>query len=70
MIKNGYQLCIDITKEGEENTPLLESVCLLTYEAVDDLYRKLRVAYEHNDIGFDFIVIHWVDDKIEETWVL
>lgn len=70
MIKNGYQLCIDLTKDGEENQPLLESVCLLTEEAVDDLYRKLRVVYEHNDIGLDFIVIHWVDNEIEETWVL
>ena len=73
-MKNGWQVCIDLTGDDqEENLAMLGSPVFATEEEADTWYRGLEV--ETSDLqrygkGLDFIMVHWINDEVADTYVI
>mgnify|MGYP003308912497 CR=1 FL=1 len=75
--RNGWQIAIDLTGVDENGTPeenleMIGSPLFETEEEADAWYRSLEIT--GNDLarinkGLDIIMIHWVNGKIEDTYV-
>ena len=72
--KNGWQVAIDLTGDDQEsNLAILSSPIHSTEEEAYNWYASLDFGcYELGDInkGLDIIMIHWVNDQMENTYLL
>lgn len=72
--KNGWQIAIDLTGDDQEsNLAILSSPIHSTEEEARNWYDSLDSGcYELGDInkGLDIIMIQWVNDQIENTYLL
>lgn len=72
--KNGWQVAIDLTGDDQEsNLAILSSPIHSTEEEAYNWYKSLDFGcYELGDInkGLDIIMIQWVSDQIENTYLL
>ena len=72
--KNGWQVAIDLTGDDQEsNLAILSSPIYSTEEEAHNWYSSLDFGcYELGDInkGLDIIMIHWVNDQMEDTYLL
>lgn len=72
--KNGWQVSIDLTGDDqEENISILSSPIFSTEEQADNWYRSLEI--DSSDLqrinkGLDIIMIHWVDGRIDNTYII
>ena len=73
MNKNGWQIAIDLTgNDQEENISLFYSPIFSTERKADIWYRSLNISNDVQRInkGIDVIMIHWVNDKIKDTYII
>ena len=73
MEKNGWQIAIDLTGDDqEENISLLHSPIFSTGKEADTWYRSLDISNDVQRInkGIDIIMIHWVNDRVEDTYII
>jgi len=66
-MRNGWQVAIDMTEDGEENINIINSKIFETEEQADDWYRHIDSDCYPN---LDFIMIHWINDEIEDTYLI
>lgn len=72
--KNGWQVAVDLTGDDQEsNLAILSSPIHSTEEEAYNWYNSLDFrCYELGGInkGLDIIMIHWVNDQAENTYLL
>jgi len=69
MIRNGWQVAIDLTDLEECNQNILNSPLFATEEEADAWYRSLDMT-ENEVRNLDFIMVHYEDDKIVDTYII
>ena len=73
-MKNGWQVCIDLTGDDqEENLAMIGSPIFKTEEEADTWYRGLEV--DESEIhyigkGLDFIMVEWKNNEIVESYII
>lgn len=73
-MKNGWQICIDLTGEDqEENLAMLGSPIFETEEEADNWYRGLEIdesEIQRYGKGLDLIMVQWINDEITESYII
>lgn len=68
-MKNGWQVAIDLCYKNEENQNILNSPLFETEEQADNWYRTLDFSTQET-FNLDIIMVHYVNSKIENTYII
>ena len=71
-MKNGWQVAIDIFYTGlfDENRNVVNSPVFETEEQADAWYRKLDFSETEFADNLDVIMLHWVNNEIEDSYII